>query len=75
MGLRTIFCGGDRAGKKRIDCTVPHVLISILYIHCICITAIDSQGQNLYKLENLSLEPVKIANNFKENNLLTLCLK
>ena len=36
---------------------------------------ITSQGHNLYKLRNVSLEPVKIADYFKENNLFTLCLK
>ena len=35
---------------------------------------IYSQGHNLYKIKNISLEPVKIANYFKENNLFTLCL-
>ena len=35
----------------------------------------NSQGHNLYKLKVLSLEPVKIADYFKENNLFTFCLK
>ena len=34
-----------------------------------------SQGHNLYKLKNKSLEPIKIADYFKVNNLCTLCLK
>ena len=36
---------------------------------------VNSQGHNLYKLKNISLEPVKIADYFKQNNLFTLCLK
>ena len=35
---------------------------------------INSLGHNFYKLKKLSLEPVKIADYFKENNLFTLCL-
>ena len=34
-----------------------------------------SQWHNLYKLKNISLEPVKIADYFKENNLFTLVSK
>ena len=39
------------------------------------VTQLNSQGHNLYKLKNLSLEPVKIADYFKETNVFTLCLK
>ena len=35
----------------------------------------NSQGYNLYKLKKISLEPVKIADYFIENNVFTLCLK
>ena len=39
------------------------------------IQSFNSQGHNFYKLKKISLEPVKIADYFKENNLFTLCLK
>ena len=43
-------------------------------IYRVCRT-VNSQGHNLYELKKLSLEPVKIADYFKENNLLAFCLK
>ena len=36
---------------------------------------VNSQGHNLYKLNYISLEPVKISDYLTENNLFTLCLK
>ena len=48
------------------------VIIFTAVIKC---SILNSQGHNLYKLKRLSLGPVKIADNFKENNLFALRLK
>ena len=61
---------GSPYGIKRIK-NKEMFLSTILLKHASPIR----QSGTLCKLKTISLEPVKIADYFKENNLFTLCLK